>query len=410
MDRNRMATARGDRVPFFDTVRNLAMASVVAYHVVAAYSTVTPHWGVHDGSFAVADIIRHLFDVFQMPVFFFVAGYLAPASLARQGWWGFLAGKLRRIGVPWAIAIFLVIPVLRYARPDAAPHESFWAGWLSYLGRFGTFRIGLFTPDRPNQMHFWFLSLLLAFFIAAALVYALRGRSADRTGGFLAAPPATGASILAALAVTAVVTSLAYFTLMLLMPETTWASVDLLLFFQPASLVTYIASFVLGMFAASRQWFDGDAFPGMPAVWAAAAALLAIAFFATGGEVFAHPATSYRLPALLLLVFSIVRTLLCLAFLVLIIAFSRRYGSSPSRASRGLARHSYSIYLAHLFFVMGFQGGFTEWTAGPPAAKAAIAFPLVFALSYGLAWVMDRFPRAFAAFLVALFVLFCIVK
>jgi peptidoglycan/LPS O-acetylase OafA/YrhL len=41
MDRTVESTT--GRLLFFDMVRNLAMLSVVLFHAVAAYSTVTPH-------------------------------------------------------------------------------------------------------------------------------------------------------------------------------------------------------------------------------------------------------------------------------------------------------------------------------------------------------------------------------
>lgn len=88
------------------------MLSVVLLHAVAAYSTVTPHWGLHDRTFVAADIIRHLLDVFQMPVFFFVAGYFAFSSLNKLGWRRFINAKLRRIGIPWLLAIIFVIPMI----------------------------------------------------------------------------------------------------------------------------------------------------------------------------------------------------------------------------------------------------------------------------------------------------------
>ena len=108
---NRAVSSSTNRLLFFDMVRNLAMLSVVLYHAVAAYSTITPHWSVHDGSSMTADMIRQLFDVFMMPVFFFVAGYFALPSLMKQGTWKFLKGKLRRLGVPWVLAILIIVPL-----------------------------------------------------------------------------------------------------------------------------------------------------------------------------------------------------------------------------------------------------------------------------------------------------------
>lgn len=88
-----------NRLLFFDMVRNLAMLSVVLYHAAGAYSTVASYWPVHDGSSIIADGIRELFDVFMMPIFFFLAGYFTFPSLNRQGTLKFLTGEIK---TPWS--------------------------------------------------------------------------------------------------------------------------------------------------------------------------------------------------------------------------------------------------------------------------------------------------------------------
>ncbi len=390
-------------------VRNLAMLSVVLFHAVAAYSTVTPHWGLHDGTFAAADVIRHLFDVFQMPVFFFVAGYFALPSLTKQGWGRFINGKLRRIGVPWLIAVLFVIPMMYAKSVQANPsHPPFWSQWLAYLKSFGTCHIGLIGPDRLSQFHFWFLSLLLSFFIVLALSRAVSDKMAFGVAASKVRTPASSKSILTALLSTTIMASLVYFLVMFMVPERTWVSVDLLLFFQPTSLVVYIAFFALGMYADSRQWFEGEAFPGRLMVWIAAAMLLTAGFFIVGREVFSDPSNSHRLSPLLLLTFSFIRTFLCLAFLVVFVASARRFWNRPSRFIQNVSANSYNIYLVHFFFVVGLQGSLEMWAGGPPMGKAAIVFVLALPFSYGLSWVIDRFPRGFVSFLIALFVLHCV--
>lgn len=412
---DRPVSSNTNRLLFFDMVRNLAMLSVILFHAVAAYSTVTPHWGLHDGSFVAADIIRHLFDVFMMPVFFFVAGFFALPSLTKQGSWKFLKGKFKRLGVPWLLAILIVVPIFLFMafigqmRPDVRHlHPPFWQYWITYLKSFGTFQIGMFTYGRMNQMHFWFLSLLLAFFVIVGLFHAVRTRRPGTIDGSSTKGPASNKSILSALLVAAVLTSLGYFIIILLTPEMSWVTIDLLLQFQPTNLISFIACFALGAFAYSRQWFAGDEFPGRLMIWVPVSILLTAGFFMIGQDVFAHPSTSHQLSPMLLLIFSFTRTFLCLAFLVLFIAYARKYWNRPSRFNQNLSSNSYNIYLAHMFFVSFFQGLFMTWQGGPALAKAGIAFVLTLPLSYGISRLIDRFPRGFALGLVALFIFFCI--
>jgi hypothetical protein len=397
-----------DRLLFFDMVRNLAMLSVILYHAVAAYSTATPHWSVHDGSSMTADMIRHLFDVFMMPVFFFVAGYFALPSLTKQGPWKFLKGKFKRIGIPWLLAILIIVPLLQHVlqkKADMAhPLPPFWQYWIAYLKSFGTLQIGLWTAERMSQMHFWFLSLLLAFFIVFTLVYVVGNRNLEPSGGSPIKEPASHKSILKTLFVTTVLASLGYFIVLLMTPDMSWVTINLLFQFQPGSLVLYIAYFALGVLANSKEWFAGDEFPSRLSIWVPITILLTAGFFIIGQDIFANPSTSHLLFPGLLLSFSFVRSFLCLAFLVTFIGYARKYWNCPSRFNHALAANSYNIYLSHIFFVTFLQDVLMIWPGGPPMAKAGIVFLVVLPISYVISRLIDRFPRGFVIGFIVLFV------
>jgi len=407
---NRIERPTANHMFFFDMVRNLAMLSVVLFHAAGAYSTVTPYWPVHDGSSIVADGIRELFEVFMMPVFFFLAGYFALPSLYKQGTRRFLTGKFRRLGVPWLLALFVIIPMtLHFTRVQANPnlvHQPFWQYWLTYLADFGTFRVGLLSVDKTNQMHFWFLSLLLTFFTAFGIFHTVRSRIPGTSSG--ASPikePGSKKSILKVILLAEVLVSAGYFVVTSMIPDMSWVTVDLLWQFQPGGLVLYIVCFALGVSAYSRQWFVDDRFPGRLSIWIPITLLLTAAFFLVGRDVFAHPLDSNLLPLGLLLAFSVIRTFLCLTFLVVFVAYARIYWNRPSAFNQKLAANSYNIYLVHLFFIVPFQNMLMIWPGGPAMAKTAIVFLLVLPISYGISRLIERFPRGFVIFILSLFIL-----
>jgi glucans biosynthesis protein C len=410
---NRKTDGAANHLLFFDLVRTVAMLAVVIYHAVAAYSIFTPHWTVHDGHSIIADMIRHLFDVFMMPTFFFIAGYFAILSLTKHGAWKFLHEKFRRIGVPWLLAIFIVIPLVRYAgdlKASGRLAQPFGQYWITYLMSFGRLQSGLLTSERMNQMHFWFLSLLLIFFFGLTLWYAANKRKWQTSGGTPAQGPASRIFIWKVLLAATVLTTLGYFIISCLTSEMSWVTIDLFLQFQPASLILYIACFVLGAIAFSGQWFAGDEFPQRLFIWVPAGLLLTAGFFVIGRDIFAHPTTSNQLSSVLLLAFSLIRTLLCLVILIILLACARRYWNRPSRLNQALAVNSYNIYLAHIFLVVTLQHILMVWPGGPPMVKAAIVFLVVLPLSYGISRLIDRFPRAFAIGLIAIFILVLIAK
>ena len=149
---------------------------MVVYHSVAAYASVAPHWIVHDTNSFAADIIRELFDVFMMPVLFFVAGYFAPASLEKKGAWGFLKDKVKRLLIPWALAVLIFLPLAIYDQP-IKPVRPFWKYWLWYLSSFEVRLRFTQAPEGPTtQAIYWFISLLFTFFLLFALVFVLTRR------------------------------------------------------------------------------------------------------------------------------------------------------------------------------------------------------------------------------------------
>jgi membrane-bound acyltransferase YfiQ involved in biofilm formation len=169
-----------------------------------------------------------------------------------------------------------------------------------------------------------------------------------------------------------------------MIPEMSWLTIDLLLQFQPTSLILYITCFILGVVASSREWFAGDEFPQRLFIWVLTGLLLTAGFFIIGRVVFAHPATSDQLSSVLLLAFSFIRTLLCLAVLVILIAYARRYWNRPSGLNQALAANSYNIYLVHIFFVTALQDILMVWPGGPAMVKAAIVFLVALPISYGI--------------------------
>lgn len=401
---NQIKSTTTNRLLSFDFVRNVAILSIVIIHAVSAYSTVTPHWPLHDGSSVVADIVRMVFDTLIMPIFFFVAGYFGLASLQRKDVWPFLKSKLRRIGIPWLLAIFILIPLLDYLRVmNDGSNTSFLAQWLMYLKQAGTLRAIPLSSEGINQWHYWFLSLILSFFFAFSLFYSiLKGRKTPRS-----TTPRTSSnrSILQALLLTGALTSAGYFVTLLFIPKSGWVAIDLFLIFKPTDLVLYIAYFALGVYAYSKRWFvDGKPLDYLK-FWAVATVLLTIGFLPFAQVVFANPTVSHTLSPGLLLAFSLTRSFLCLAFLVTLMSYALQYWNSPSPFNQKLAAHSYNIYLVHFIFVIIFQEFLMLWQGGPPIVKAGIVFLLSILISIGISSLIKRFPRGFVGFLVALFVL-----
>src|SRR5438094_325362 len=112
-----------------DNLRAVVIVLVLAFHSVLAYlSFLPPHPFAFDmppylwRSFPIVDTARSLgfdlfcawLDVFLMSFFFMLSGLFVWSSLERKGAWTFLSDRLLRIGVPFLVVAFLLMPVAHY--------------------------------------------------------------------------------------------------------------------------------------------------------------------------------------------------------------------------------------------------------------------------------------------------------
>jgi glucan biosynthesis protein C len=397
------------RVIFMDNLRYLMVVLVIVYHAVAAYAIVAPHWTVHDTSMFAADIVRELFDVFMMPILFFAAGYFTLPSLAKKGVREFLKDKVKRILIPWALAVLIVAPLAFYDQ-SVKPVQPFWKYWLWYLGQFEIRLRYTQTPvGATTQMIYWFLSLLFAFFLITALVYALARKWRGTGIQPVAHKVKSGNSILIALVTFGLLMSSAYFVLLLLIPDSSWFTLHMFLEFQVTRLVPYAGAFAFGIFAQSRGWFSDGKPLGSLTLWGIVSVLLAVAYLAFGQPVFADTAGTTVLSAGYLLAFALLRSFLLLSLLVVFVSFGLRYWNHANKLDQQLAATSYNIYLVHIFIVIALQSALLEWTGGLVPIKIAIVFLIALALSFAISrWILARHSRAFAIFILGLFV-FCLV-
>lgn len=403
-----------NRLLFFDLVRNVAMLSVILYHAVAAYSTMAPWWSVHDGTSVVADFVRQVFDVFMMPVFFFIAGYFVLSSFQKRGLSSFITDKLKRLGIPWLLVMLTIVPLTIYTLqlkgPVSEAVHGFWNYYLArYLGSFGKVYTGMLPPGQITQMHFWYISLLFAFFLVFGISYQVI-RKVHRTSRTAVtvepiAKPATTASIMRALVLFSVLSIVVTFVTMLIFSDTSWVAINLLLQFQPTKVCIYALIFGLGIYAYQRQWFANAPFFRHPGVWAIVSVLLTAGYVSLGQAVFNHPNDSQMISPALLLTFAAIRSFLCPAILIMLVSFAYKYVNRPIAINQKLAANSFNIYMVHFFFVAILQDILMIWPNGPALAKVGIVLLITLPASYGISLLINRFPRGFAAVLMGLFVL-----
>jgi hypothetical protein len=141
-----------------DRTRTFLTLVVLLHHAVIPYT----YFGHTDPKFFIGfDLIVLATDSFFMAMFFFVSGLFVWPGLARKGPLDYLRDRLIRLGLPFAICAFTVIPIAYYAISlRQAPAVGFSDYWWT------TITVGPW-PSGPV----WFLWVLLAFDLVASILY-----------------------------------------------------------------------------------------------------------------------------------------------------------------------------------------------------------------------------------------------
>src|SRR6476659_10387857 len=141
-----------------DRARTFLTLVVLLHHAVIPYT-----YYVHTDpkEFFGFDMIVLATDSFFMAMFFFLSGLFVWPGIARKGPLNYLSDRLLRLGLPFVICAFTVIPLAYYAislrhHPEIGFSEFWWA----------TITKGPW-PSGP----IWFLWFLFTFDVVACLLY-----------------------------------------------------------------------------------------------------------------------------------------------------------------------------------------------------------------------------------------------
>lgn len=169
----------------FDYLRAFVIILVLFVHAALAYKTVafinfenpiaSSNPVVNEQRWIGFDLIVALSETFLMPLLFFISGMFVWQSLARKGASKYVADRLKRLGLPFVIGVFFLIPLAYY--PAQLQAGLITGKETSY----GVFWLGMVRSGFGTAGPLWFLWLLLAFDGLAAFLY----RVAPFHGGFV---------------------------------------------------------------------------------------------------------------------------------------------------------------------------------------------------------------------------------
>jgi fucose 4-O-acetylase-like acetyltransferase len=375
-----------------DNLRSFVILLVVGFHSVLAYLGSNPasrppfdippySWlGVpliDDQRWFGFDLFCALQYVFLMPFMFFLSGLFVWPSLLRKGSWTFACDRAVRLGVPFVLGMFLLMPLAHYPvyRVTAGDPSwsAFWAHWMALP----------FWPSGP----LWFLWQLLALNLGAAALYLLVPRAGEVLGRLSAgAAERPGRYFFLIL----IISCLAYLPLALKFRPWEWSAFGPFSF-QPGRMLHYAVYFFAGVGVGAhgldrgllqpdgmlaRRWslWSGVAVAAF-ALWMLATALNLQGQGLPHGEIIAETA------------FALSSATACFAFAAVFL----RLADTPWRAFSGILQNGYGIYLVHYAFVIWLQ----YLLLGTPlfaVAKGAIVFSGALTLSWASTAAACRMP------------------
>jgi glucans biosynthesis protein C len=165
-------------------LKGVVIIIVLAFHSVLAYLSFSPaapftfddppyRWLsipiVDSERWFGFDLFCAFQDLYLMTLMFFISGLFVWPSLARKGSRSFLFDRVLRLGLPFCLAVGLLMPLAYY------PVYRLTAIDTSFSGYWRHFLALPFWPSGPP----WFLGVLWVFDLAAALVYQLNRRVGD---------------------------------------------------------------------------------------------------------------------------------------------------------------------------------------------------------------------------------------
>lgn len=364
-----------------DRARTFLTLVVLLHHAVIPYT----YFGHTDpASWAGFDVVVLATDSFFMAMFFFLSGLFTWPGIARKAPSVFLRDRLLRLGLPFAIAAFTVIPLAYYAialRHD--PGLSFTAFWWK------TITVGPW-PSGP----IWFVWVLLAFDLTASLLYRVSAHLVD-PGNRVSLRGFDQPAVFWLLLV--VVTTIAYVPALLYFGGSKWFELGPFSV-QASRILLYFAYFFIGVSVGAANFergilSAGGQLPKQRWLWVIATLIpycLMWGMIYIKREVLGNPDPQ---PHWYQAIYGTFFVLFSGSILLAILAFFLHQKSRGPNLLDRMQADAYGIFLVHYPIALWIQYALFDYS-WPAIVKAAIGFVLTVILSWALTAALRKIPGA----------------
>jgi glucan biosynthesis protein C len=303
-----------------------------------------------ENSIAIAGYLDAVIHIFRMPAFFVLSGYFCALTLAKYGWREFLRKRFVRILIPLIVTGFTLNVIQRHILNDLSGTIFSWSQYL-VRGEWIT--------------HLWFLINLIAYYSFAVLFVVVGGKVGCKMFGNVA-------QLCNRIHILLLVALMPCFTVAILAIGKLGVPIYAVVFgIDDYNIMIYVPYFFFGgMLAANSALFEK--FSGTKSVWnlliiaLAARALLSLDL---DDRLVSH------------VLFEYLTALESWFSVAVCFAFFRTFFDQRSRVWYFLSDASYTVYLFHHLFVIGFglvliSLGFNGVTGLPLLIAATLAATL----------------------------------
>ncbi len=384
------------RLTYLDSLRMMMITAVVVTHLTITYAGTPVEWYYMEigKTIPLVDLVVLFLGIlgvgFAMGLFFFIAGYFAPAAFDRKGPRQFLVDRLKKLGFAWLIFELAIVPALNYIVDihggtncagglyDCNYQGSLWQYLSLYPANQGSISDG---PD-------WFLEALLIFSIGY-LLWRLATRSVKT--GVSGTDRARAVPGNWAIALFAFVIGVSTFVVRFWVPVFTYFPPWNLEF---AHFPQYIALFAAGAWAYRHNllttFTDRQARPWHWVALACALALPAILSWvgAFSGEIDPRAGVGVTWMSL---VYSLWEGFLCVSMSITFLTWYRRRFTHQTRIGRAMSESSFAVYIFHPAIIVPLTLALSGIQVNR-SFKLLLVAPVAVALSYLVVHLLRKIP------------------
>jgi peptidoglycan/LPS O-acetylase OafA/YrhL len=377
-----LAVAIPVRIAALDRARTLITLLVVLHHAVINYT-----WFGHGDRMRWLgfDLVVLFNDSFFMACMFFISGLFVRDSLARRGPKDFLARRAWRLGVPFLVSIFVIMPIAYYPsfvryNPQAADFNFLQFWWH-------TMAVGPWPSGSA-----WFLWVLLALNAVTALLWATVPRAIEALRQPIYAlrdRPMT--AFVAFLVFTIVI----YLPMRLIFGDSSWlVPGHYPLPIQTSRILLYAGYFFAGVAVGAAGGLRTGALGALAKRWMAWLAVAFVSYGAILAMVYIHHSGLIDLnspPLWWHTAYGLAFATFSAAMTFTVPALFLRFKRSPFRLLDAMRPQAYGIYLLHFIPLIWLQYAVYD-PAFPAFVKFAIVFTGTLSISWGLTVLLRKIP------------------